>query len=204
MKEIDSLTELSFVGREMTRASGYVYFTSHTPQWFFFVISNCEPQQNGADAERCSNEGYCQGPTIARIDYNFTNGSSLSKKHFSYDVFGLRAMYIVFFTFQVLLTITCRFLRNVLSQLNKYHVTVQLLTCSVTLAAASHLFSVVAYEELAGKGLEHNELHSAASFLFNLSDLLMVYLLVFLGKGWTLVRYKISSGGRLKVRVGEE
>ena len=201
VKEVNEVTELSFVGREMTRAKGHVYFTSNTPQWFFLAISNCHPQSNNADAERCANTGYCQGPTIAKMEYSFTNGSDMDRKHFSYDVFGLRIMYIIFFTAQVILTVVCRVVRNALSQLNKYHVTVQLLVISVTLTAVSYLISVVAYEEMAQKGLEHNELHTAASFLFNMADLLMVYLLVFLGKGWTLVRYKISSGGRLKLTV---
>jgi len=39
------------------------------------------------------------------------------------------------------------------------------------------------------------------SILASLSDLLVVYLLIFLAKGWTLVRYKISSGGRIKIAV---
>jgi hypothetical protein len=54
---------------------------------------------------------------------------------------------------------------------------------------------------MANKGIENNELLTVASFIFNISDLIFVYLLIFLAKGWTLVRYKISSTGRIKLTV---
>ena len=59
-------------------------------------------------------------------------------------------------------------------------------------AFPSHLLNIVVFEEMANHGIEHNALSTVASFLFNISDVMFVYLLIFLGKGWTLVRYKIS------------
>ena len=72
---------------------------------------------------------------------------------------------------------------------------------SVIVAWVSHLTSMIYYEMYAATGLANYKGPSVASFLFNASDLLVVYLLIFLAKGWTLVRYKISCGGRIKISI---
>jgi len=110
-------------GRETMRASGYLYFKSSRPQWFFVALSNCHPPSKFGDvanALRCADRGYCQGPLLARVDYNTTNGSGRYSKHFSYDELGVRELYITFLFLQTLLVVEVLYIRRLCLTVNKY------------------------------------------------------------------------------------
>ena len=81
------------------------YFTTDHPTWFFLAVANCKQEDNPSCfvAEDGSTSGYCQGPLLAEVAYNFTNGEDPTSKHFSYDEAGLRELYIAFFVFQTML-----------------------------------------------------------------------------------------------------
>ena len=74
-----------------------------------------------------------------------------------------------------------------------------MLHLSIILSWLAYLINMSYYISFAESGMANKIPVSLAGFVFGVSDLLIVYLLIFLAKGWTLVRYKISSSGRLKV-----
>ncbi|GMH74377.1 hypothetical protein TrLO_g3215 [Triparma laevis f. longispina] len=189
--------------RTIKRATGYVYFTSPSPQWFFVAIGNCRPQSSGTiNGDRCEKSGYCSGPLLVKVNYNFTNGSVESFKHFSYDRIGVYGIYLTFLIFQSILVGNLRGLRMALLSVNKYHATVQMLGVSVVLVWMSYLLYFIYYYRYMKYGNEDDVgLLYVAQFLYNVGDYTLVYLLIFLGKGWTMVRYKISGGGRIKIAV---
>lgn len=150
---------------------------------------------------RCSEKGYCQGPLWAKVGLEMTNGSNRNKKQFSYDVMGVRELYITYFTLVTVMMFWLRVVRDRLISQNKYHSTVQVLHLSIFLNWASLLFEMIHVMTFADDGKGHPWMTRVGSVLMSLSDLLVIYLLIFLAKGWTLVRYKISSGGRLKIAV---
>lgn len=89
-----------------------------------------------------------------------------------------------------------------LLSVNKYHATVQMLGVSVVLVWMSYLLYFIYYYRYMKYGNEDDVgLLYVAQFLYNVGDYTLVYLLIFLGKGWTMVRYKISGGGRIKIAV---
>ncbi|GMH53261.1 hypothetical protein TrST_g11720 [Triparma strigata] len=189
-------------GKDIKRATGYIYFTSEAPQWFFVAIGNCRPQSEGTNnGNRCINDGYCQGPLLAKVSYNFTNGSSETKMHFSYDRIGVYGIYLTFFIFSSILVLCLRGLRQALLGVNKYHVTVQLLFVSVILIWLSNLLNFIYYQRYMRTGKEEVALLYFAQVCYNVGDYTLVYLLIFLAKGWTLVRYKISGQGRIKIAI---
>ena len=91
------------------------------------------------------------------------------------------------------------YVRNQLVMVNKYHFTVRVLTMSIIANWISLLCNLIHYLTMATDGIGKPWSLRFGSILAAISDLLVVYLLIFLAKGWTLVRYKISSGGRMKI-----
>jgi len=177
-------------GQKTLTASGHLYFMSKNPHWFFVAVANCAPPLPSTTASlRCQSLGYCQGPVLAKVSYEMTNGHG-PNKHFSYDLLGIREMYIAFFAAQTALLGVSRYVRKEMLHSNKLHLTFSLTLYSILLAWLSHLVNMIYYLAYAATGVVSVVFPSIASFVFNLSDLLLVYQLIYLAKGWTLVRYK--------------
>jgi hypothetical protein len=200
VKEV-SLSKVKWDGRDTVRASGFLYFRSISPQWFFVALANCQPPLLAEDQARCDAQGFCQGPLLASVSFNMTNGSDERTKHFSYDEMGVLELYITAAVLQTLLNVWLLHIRRSLLAVNKYHATVQLLMASGALAWVSNLCNLAYYETYSRHGYADPVGLTIGSFLASASDLLVVYLLILLAKGWTLVRYKISSQGRVKLAV---
>ena len=126
---VRDVTRFKFQDRDTVRVTGYTYFTSLYPQWFFVALSNCHDDEVSSSfaSTRCRELGYCQGPTLARVSLEMTNGLDVSSKHFSYDQKGVREMFITFFSLQCGMLILCLLIRKRLVALNKYHYTVQIM-----------------------------------------------------------------------------
>jgi len=98
---VKDVQRTKFDDRETVRVTGYTYFTSKYPQWFFVVLANCyEDPPSSTDLtllrNRCEQRGYCQGPLLAKVNMVMTNGNEVGRKHFSYDEMGARELYITY------------------------------------------------------------------------------------------------------------
>jgi len=169
-------------------ASGFAYFKSASPKYFFVAMSNCNPSCScDPAASACSTNhsntvNFCDGPLVLDYDFSFTNGVGASDKHFGYDEIGCLAISWVFFTFYV-----------------KYHVTVKLVVWSIWLMMAAMLFRLYHYVVYSGDGIGNKALFLTASILASASEILLVVHFILIAKGWTIVRRKISASGRVKI-----
>ena len=102
-------------------------------------------------------------------------------------------------TFQAIILLLSRWIRNQLLTANKLHVTVSILFNSVLVQFFALCFSLGHWQHFALTGTVVPGTRTVGSVLSIVSELLIVYILIFLGKGWSLIRYKISSAGRVKI-----
>ena len=92
-------------------ASGFAYFKSKSPKYFFVAISNCNPScscyppmAGSSCMTNSSNKiNFCDGPLVLDYDFSFTNGVGVKDKHFGYDEIGCLALSWVFTSGYVLL-----------------------------------------------------------------------------------------------------
>lgn len=176
--------------------SGSYAFASENPTWSFIALANCDLL--------CYDKGdnFCQGP-LSNVKYyfEFTNGLGASKKHFSFEQIGLMDTQIVLWVFTTLLWGFALWVRSKLVAKRRYHHTARLLLCSIALAWLGLVLGMAYYGTVAWQGYGDAGALTGGRILFRLADALLVLLLVLLAKGWTIVRPKISVGGRVKLAV---
>jgi len=171
-------------------------FASSTPSWVFIAVANC-------DLVAAFNQArFCQGP-LNNIHYYFelTNGASLTTQHLSYSDWGLLETNIVLFVGVTGLFVFLIWIRSVLYAKNKFHHTVKLLMLSTFLFWFSLLLGMAYYGSLGKYGTALPGLFEAERIVFGFADTGMVLLLVLLGKGWVMVRDKITASGRVKIAI---
>ena len=106
-----------------------------------------------------------------------------------------------FWGLQLLLCVCALRVRSKLKALRKYHYTVQLLFVSVFAQMASHTCELVYLAEIGRTGKADTAWEVASWAFTGLADCVFVLGLIFVGKGWTIVRRKISVSGRIKIGV---
>ena len=144
---------------------------------------------------------YCMGPV--NIDYNFhlTNGDERLTREFSYDEITVFPTALAFFVFQSLLVVASLLVRRMLVVQRKLHHTARILNEAILFEWLSQLASVAYYGRYASTGRSSPWILTLSRMFRGVADVEMVLLFVFLAKGWTIVRRKLSIGGRIKVAV---
>ena len=190
---IESLTNTTVT------VNSYWYFTIMIPRWYFMVISNCDPDP-GDDTSRVLS-GNTQGDLDVSYKMEFVNGMSDDPfvKHFSADRLGMFETTIVLLFAQSALGLFMWRVAAKLSRIRKYHVTVKLLTASIVGHWLALAMRCGYYDDFSRDGIERPTVRFWGRFLSAVSEMVFLLLLVLLAKGWTIVRYKLSAAGRIKI-----
>lgn len=151
---------------------------------------------------RCTG-GLCQGNL--EIDYSFSiqNGQTGGGKdgHLSADEEGMLAISAIFFCLQFLLVIAVFLIQIALTRIDKYHITVKMLKWSVIITFISYIFILIYYVYYNNDGHKWKLLHTFSAMFQQLSETILVLLLILLAKGWTIAVRKISRQGRMKIAI---
>ncbi|GMI06308.1 hypothetical protein TrRE_jg9889 [Triparma retinervis] len=191
--------------------SGFAYFKTSHPKFFFVAVSNCDPacscnkqlwetEGNSDECVPASTASFCDGPLVFDYTFEFTNGITSSTKHFGYDELGLLQISWTFSVFYLLLVFFInKMVRGALIASNKYHVTVKIMVYSTWMVALGVGCNAYHYMTYSKDGIGASEIETLGKFLFSLGEILLVLHLILIAKGWTIVRRKISANGRMKI-----
>ena len=83
----------------------------------------------------------------------------------------------------------------------KYHWTVHMLAISIFIHLVALLLAMIHYSMYDADGVGDPILLEISAYLNIACETLFIALLILLAKGWTIVRRKISPGGRIKIAV---
>jgi hypothetical protein len=193
--------------------SGFAYFKTAHPKFFFVAISNCNPacscneemwasEGNTDDCVPASTASFCDGPLVFDYTFEFTNGMTSTTKHFGYDEIGLLQISLVFCAFYLfLIFLINKMVRGPLIASNKYHVTVKIMVYSSWMVAVGVACNTYHYIRYSKDGVGDPEVQTLGKFFYSLGEILLVLHLILIAKGWTIVRRKISANGRMKVAL---
>ena len=123
-------------------------------------------------------------------------------RHFSADEIGILELSITFLALYTILGLAAYFgVKKQLQKQNKYHYTVRLLIYSIVLEWLGLVCMVNHLDDYSVNGVGSERLYKYSKFCQSGSDLLLVLMLVLIGKGWTIVRSKLSAQGRVKIAI---
>ncbi|GMH79812.1 hypothetical protein TrLO_g13488 [Triparma laevis f. longispina] len=188
--------------------SGFAYFKSISPKYFFVAVTNCNPSctcdptrpEVPCNWNATNGITFCDGPSIFDYEFSFTNGLKLEYKHFGYDEIGCLAIAWIFMIFYVMLVFLVNVtVKNNLKRIDKYHITVKIVVWSVWVSFVSSVLRLYHYMLYSGDGVGNEGARIMSSVLGSLAEILLVMHLILIAKGWTIVRRKISAGGRVKI-----
>jgi len=167
------------------------------PKYFFVAISNCDDLNDERDTSL--DVLYSQGAVDVTINFEMTNGESLNKKHFSADEVGIYGLAITFFVVQNAILFGTAVVWVALKSRRKLHVTVKIFVVSILAKWLAFLLSLTYYSNFATNGESNDGILVASDVFSAMADSTLVLLLICLAKGWTVVRRKVSIGGRIKI-----
>jgi len=198
---LSNTTSAKFDGARTILARGSSPFPTRRTRWFFAAFAHCSPT---CDAGATGNR-FCQGPVRVRYKMTMSNGLSTMHKHFPVNEFGLLEADIVFLLLQsaaVLLSYRVA-TRLAAPAVNKYHVTVAVLHQSVLLHWCALLLSTCYRVQFARTGVRGKMLWLKTLSLFfrGTGEMALLLLLIWLAKGWTIVRQQLSSQGKLRLTL---
>jgi hypothetical protein len=193
-----------------------ILFDTRSVRWFFVAFSSCDPQ-----CMQYNGNGLCS--TSLDIEYNLTmtNGEDLKHRQLSGNEIGIRETVLAFFVLECLLLVLAWKVVRSLRRKRKLHHTVKILAASVLAQWCALLALFIFWDEYAHHGYNRAHDHATATrhpdvvvlekaqqVRYNVgrsfqavADALLVALILLLGKGWTIVRRKISASGRVKITV---
>ena len=191
---LSSLYFTSTVSNETltSHVTGQLDFATPYPQYFYVAISNCLPT--------CT-ISHCQGPVILSYALSFTNGVDSFTQQFSYDEAGVLEMNILFSIFQAGTALLSLQIVKALKQKQKCHHTYKILVGSVFLYFLSLIVKILHYGQYASDGVGLRGYLILGQLFYAASEISLVLLLILLGKGWTIVRRKITASGRVKIAI---
>jgi hypothetical protein len=177
-------------------ATSSLGFVGRQPHWYYFFLMNC-----GSKSSCDSPKGWCQGPVHAEYSLLLTNGVGYLK-HFSADEVGILPTAV---TFGILYTLLLGFVlgcivRPLITR-RKFHATVKYYLLSLFMWWLSMWFDVADLGEEGAVGRRLKDAQLTGLVLRALSESLLLLTVILLGKGWTVVRRKISATGRVKIAI---
>ena len=190
---------------------GELYWSiSGGARWIFMAIDNVDCDNcpmlwtQGDCTCQCSNPPFCQGPLDLDYKFVFTNGKELSTMHFSADELNILPTDTAFLIIQIAVVATAMYIRQSLVRKKKYHHTVKMLVKSAVLQLCAIALSQIHYSLYArdGVGSRFRGIYwmlNVSSLITCFAEMYLILLLIVLAKGWTVVRRKLSSRGRIKI-----
>ena len=200
--KIRRVTDVSqqYTGPDGARTvSGELVFISTRARWFYFALGNCWSPNRKDSFDRLSPYAK-EGAIRAHVSLAMFNGNG-PQKQFSADEIGKLTAYTTFFVLYIIVGLICAHLTFYLKQKNMLHHTVRFLLISIYCEIGSVFFGLVYQSEYAKKGMKYIWLETFSSLLHASADIFLLFLLIVIGKGWTVVRRKISATGRVKIGV---
>eukprot|EP00519_Triparma_laevis_P010344 CAMPEP_0182498606 /NCGR_PEP_ID=MMETSP1321-20130603/6759_1 /TAXON_ID=91990 /ORGANISM="Bolidomonas sp., Strain RCC1657" /LENGTH=929 /DNA_ID=CAMNT_0024702689 /DNA_START=95 /DNA_END=2881 /DNA_ORIENTATION=+ len=185
------------IGQNLVTVDRSFSFKSKVPQWMYVVISNCDDE---CDEETCESIYGCHCQSTVDIDYSF-KFIQADKSHFSADESGVLPCTQAYFAFQCLNLLFIIIIRGKLMHRRKYHWTVHMLAISIFIHLVALLLAMIHYSMYDADGVGDPILLEISAYLNIACETLFIALLILLAKGWTIVRRKISPGGRIKIAV---
>jgi len=155
------------------------------PHFWYVVISNCG------------------GTSQMEFEYEmeFTNGGGSWDVQFSYDEQSVPQMYLFFWLlFTIGLTIHLRGVW-ILRQQAAFHPIIRLLTSSIVLETVSELCLFIHYAVYKTNGIGAPGLEGLGEILNMISQLVFMFLLLLLAKGWAITKTEVSDKKFLIVMV---
>ena len=160
------------------------YFVSRRDRWWYVALVNCQSQK---------------GLRLSDFHFEFLNGDSYLR-HFSADEWYIMEMNLVFFfLFLILVVITCIFAAK-LNKLQLHHSIFKMFSVSLLLKLISVFFYVGVYiyyqrgyESISGKNF---------GLCFSIfSEIIFMFLILLLSKGYTVTRAKLRKAGAIKLSI---
>lgn len=162
------------------------------PRWVFITAASC--------SATCEQGQHCSSGLDIRYTLNMTNGSENGRHYFSADKTWLPTIAVFYaILYGVTLLPLSLFVRRNLERQKKYHHTVALLVSSVWLQFLAHCTLAVHYSVYRSNGRGYYPLEVYGVLFGTVSDFLLLLMIILVGKGWTIVRRKISARGRVKI-----
>jgi len=166
-------------------------FTTSKTRWVFISVGNC-----AVKSSYC-NGAYCSNSLDVGYDLTMKNGDSF----FSADEAWFKEVSIVFFVFYIILSGLTLYTRRLLKAEKKYHHSVRLLAYSIFASLCSTMFATILYCHYDNTG-EHLSSIQGIGIMFSIvAEVLLLLMTILVGKGWTIVRRKISATGRVKIAI---
>eukprot|EP00949_MAST-11_sp_MAST-11-sp1_P003382 g3382.t1 len=175
-------------------ASGGVRFISSRPRWYYFVLTDC----NGGG--KCSSSsGNCQRPLLSiKYDILMLNNAG-PLEAFSFDEKAILPMTTVFFVMYCFwLPILGKWMLSLQKKGFNHH-TSRLLAGIIIFRWMGLLLSTINLNHFAQAGYDIWSLKFYGDMAEQTSEMLTMLFIILIGKGWTVVRRKISPNGRAKI-----
>jgi len=147
------------------------------PHFWYFVVSNCNNSK----------------PINLKYHFQWLNKGGAWTRQFSFDEQGLPAMYLVFWLFFMILTAVHLWGVVILVRNGSYHPLVRILTACIVLELFSLFFLFIHYAEYANNGRGSPGLKEFAEFVDLAAQLLFIFLLILIAKGWAISKNEITD-----------
>ena len=201
LKEKIKEADTSLRGYGGTRSvSNYLVFNSDRPRWFYFTLANCDSDVDQLGHISRTYHGAKEFSITADIELTMVNGNG-PQKHFSADEIGKLPLYQIFFALYVLLSLSFMYIRKKLIKKQMFHHTVKLLFASINLELISLIWGLVYQNHYASEGYKLILLQCLQHTFHAAADISLLLFLLLIGKGWSVVRKKISAMGRVKIAI---
>lgn len=172
-------------GVEIFRCSAGRTFRSGRERWWFFALE------------------HCNAPKGLNLKYKITmtNGEDLLHKHFSADEFYILPIDIAFLIAIFLVFLGSVYVAVSLRNRQLFHTTYKMYMTSLVLEFFHLFIMCIAYGKYANDGLENYGLISFGRAFEAGSILVFLLMLILLGKGYTITRGRLSTGGSIKIAI---
>eukprot|EP00949_MAST-11_sp_MAST-11-sp1_P004709 g4709.t1 len=176
----------------MRTVVGSLKFNAKRERWYYFVLANCEDQCDDP-------HGICQGSIdVDNYEIAMTNGYG-PERHFSADQQGILTAAIIFSILYSIISMWAALTTKALIRRRKFHHVCKILVVSICLHYISLFCDVGGYGQFGVTGDWNPRAIHVALFLRCFSETLFILAILLVAKGWTIVRRKISAGGRVKI-----
>jgi len=155
------------------------------PHYWYVVISNC------GSSSRME----------FQYEFEFLNVGGEWERQFSFDEQGLIGMYLFFWLFFFVVSVIHIKGVWILISSNNFHPIVRLLTATLTLETFSLLCTFIHYAIYASNGVGTSGLKGLGEILDMSAQLMFMFLLILIAKGWCITRSQISGQKLLLVIV---
>jgi hypothetical protein len=182
----------------------YELFPGESVIWAFVALANC--------AESCEDNFRCQGPIVTeRAQLRFTNprpfkhpsdvDTTLNNEaeQFSQDEYGFLNCSLAFLVLGSAVLIFAFKVKMSLESISKFHVTIRLVVISVVIELFAQIFYYAYWANYIEDGVRQEDLLIVGNFLSSISHFFLVLHVILIGKGWTIVRKHLSTGGKMKL-----